>query len=152
MVVTCVHAPSDGPHLKELQRRLQESGAEGDRQQLLHILRVPELPLDWRALTAAAENGMLDVAERLIRTGRVDLGQQDREGATGLYDAAWRGLSGLVELILRQDNVDVNRRCCNGLTALTAACWRGRTQVVKILLGRKDIQVRTYIRYVGFAA
>ncbi len=144
-------ASSDARHLEDLQKRLRDSGAEGDRVELRRLLRVQELDLDGRALVMAAENGMLDVAERLLRTGRVDPDRHDREGMNALYEAAARGLADLVESILRLgDRVDVNKRCCNGLTALSIAAWRGRTDVVRLLLDRKDIKVDLVSQHVEY--
>ncbi len=86
---------------------------------------------------------MLDVAERLLRTGRVDPDESYTfDDFSCIHEAARKGMADLVELLL-STGADVNKRCCEERTALIYACDRGRTAVVKLLLAREDVEVRS---------
>ena len=86
-----------------------------------------------RALSAAVDDGRVDVAEALIRSG-VPVDGVDSDGqSTALMLACKRGSSGMVAMLVRM-GADMNARMNHGWGPLTLASHAGHTPLVTMLI------------------
>ena len=108
------------------------------------------------SLYSAAQSGLVDVVERMIKNG-VDK-NNGRKNVTPLYIASVNGHVDVVKVLI-QNGFDVNHRNLYGLTALVGAASSSRVEVVKVLIqsgadvnvvvGRGDEEPTTALSYAG---
>jgi ankyrin repeat protein len=68
-----------------------------------------------------------------IETGRPDVNDKDKYGATALIDASLQGQKEIVELLILE-GADLNARDNQGNTALMNAALRGHIEIVELLI------------------
>jgi len=70
----------------------------------------------------------------LMRNPRVDVGKQQKEGATPFFIACEKGHQEVVSLLLAESRIDLNKPLNDGTTPLSVACQNGHEEVVSLLL------------------
>ena len=96
-----------------------------------------------KALWKAADEGLVEVVNRLLQCQGMDVNAQDEFGKTAMMWASENGYDGLavINRLLKCKEIDVNAQNSNGETALMVAALNGYCDVVNRLLDGKDINV-----------
>jgi ankyrin repeat protein len=118
---------------------LQAAAARGDVKTVRSILAAgTEDVKNWRItrtpLSLAAGKGYAEVVQLLIKEGRLDPDETDKNGRTPLSWAASRGHKGVVKLLIARDDVDIDSKDNMGWTPLSWAAGNGHAEVTELLL------------------
>ncbi|KAJ6779408.1 hypothetical protein PWT90_09249 [Aphanocladium album] len=90
-------------------------------------------------LTASSALNNKELADVLLRDGRIDINLRDMYGRTALFYAAMRGQDTILEsLLAHSPSADVSLKDHWGTTALSMAVRNGHVRVVEMLLAAHD--------------
>jgi ankyrin repeat protein len=97
-------------------------------------VQIPRSRYTTTALATASSKRYLDMAQLLLKTGKVNVNSRDKYGRTPLSCAAERGHHEIVALLLNSRDIDVNLKDAKHRTPLSYAAEAGHIHVLALLI------------------